>query len=191
MKMIVGLGNPGKQYENTRHNIGFMALDRLADSYGVSWSQETKFQAKVASAMVDGEKILLVKPMTYMNESGQAVEKMSQYYKIDPDNMLIIYDDLDLPTGKLRLRQSGSAGGHNGIKSIISHLGTSNFKRIRTGIDRPDKQSVVDYVLGELRSDEQDKLSSSFDYIQSAVDLWLQSDDFNQVMNRFNQKKEE
>lgn len=191
MKMIVGLGNPGKQYENTRHNIGFMALDRLADSYGVSWSQETKFQAKVASAMVDGEKILLVKPMTYMNESGQAVEKMSQYYKIDPDNMLIIYDDLDLPTGKLRLRQSGSAGGHNGIKSIISHLGTSNFKRIRTGIDRPDKQSVVDYVLGELRRDEQDKLSSSFDYIQSAVDLWLQSNDFNQVMNRFNQKKED
>lgn len=191
MKMIVGLGNPGKQYENTRHNIGFMALDRLADSYGVSWSQETKFQAKVASAMVDGEKILLVKPMTYMNESGQAVEKMSQYYKIDPDNMLIIYDDLDLPTGKLRLRQSGSAGGHNGIKSIISHLGTSKFKRIRTGIDRPDKQSVVDYVLGELRRDEQDKLSSSFDYIQSAVDLWLQSDDFNQVMNRFNQKKED
>ena len=191
MKMIVGLGNPGKQYENTRHNIGFMALDRLADSYGVSWSQETKFQAKVASAMVDGEKILLVKPMTYMNESGQAVEKMSQYYKIDPDNMLIIYDDLDLPTGKLRLRQSGSAGGHNGIKSIISHLGTSNFKRIRTGIDRPDKQSVVDYVLGELRRDEQDKLSSSFDYIQSAIDLWLQSNDFNQVMNRFNQKKED
>lgn len=191
MKMIVGLGNPGKQYENTRHNIGFMALDRLADSYGVSWSQETKFQAKVASAMVDGEKILLVKPMTYMNESGQAVEKMSQYYKIDPDNVLIIYDDLDLPTGKLRLRQSGSAGGHNGIKSIISHLGTSKFKRIRTGIDRPDKQSVVDYVLGELRRDEQDKLSSSFDYIQSAVDLWLQSDDFNQVMNRFNQKKED
>lgn len=191
MKMIVGLGNPGKQYENTRHNIGFMVLDRLADSYGVSWNQETKFQAKVASAMVDGEKILLVKPMTYMNESGQAVEKMSQYYKIDPDNMLIIYDDLDLPTGKLRLRQSGSAGGHNGIKSIISHLGTSKFKRIRTGIDRPDKQSVVDYVLGELRCDEQDKLSSSFDYIQSAVDLWLQSDDFNQVMNRFNQKKED
>lgn len=191
MKMIVGLGNPGKQYETTRHNVGFMAIDQVASDYQLNWSLDTKFQAKVATAIINGEKVLFVKPMTYMNESGRAVEAIRHYYKVDPVDILIIYDDLDLPTGKLRLRQSGSAGGHNGIRSIIAQLGKQNFKRLRIGIDRPKQQSVVDYVLGKVTDDEKEKLDAAFARAQEAVEDWIQQDDFNKVMNQFNQKKED
>lgn len=191
MKMIVGLGNPGKQYETTRHNVGFMAIDQVASDHQLNWSLDTKFQAKVATAIINGEKVLFVKPMTYMNESGRAVEAIRHYYKVDPVDILIIYDDLDLPTGKLRLRQSGSAGGHNGIKSIIAQLGKQNFKRLRIGIDRPKQQSVVDYVLGKVTDDEKEKLDAAFARAQEAVEDWIQQDDFNKVMNQFNQKKED
>lgn len=191
MKMIVGLGNPGKQYETTRHNVGFMAIDQVASDHQLNWSLDTKFQAKVATAIINGEKVVFVKPMTYMNESGQAVEAIRHYYKVDPADILILYDDLDLPIGKLRLRQSGSAGGHNGIKSIIAQLGKQNFKRLRIGIDRPKQQSVVDYVLGKVTDDEKEKLDAAFTRAQEAVEKWIQQDDFNKVMNQFNQKKED
>lgn len=191
MKMIVGLGNPGKQYETTRHNVGFMAIDQVASDHQLNWSLDTKFQAKVATAIINGEKVVFVKPMTYMNESGRAVEAIRHYYKVDPADILILYDDLDLPIGKLRLRQSGSAGGHNGIKSIIAQLGKQNFKRLRIGIDRPKQQSVVDYVLGKVTDDEKEKLDAAFTRAQEAVEKWIQQDDFNKVMNQFNQKKED
>lgn len=189
MKMIVGLGNPGKQYEDTRHNIGFMAIDSLADEKQVPLNVQTKFQASIGSTFLNNEKVLLVKPLTYMNESGRAVRAISDYYGIEPEDILIIHDDLDLPTGRLRLRQKGSAGGHNGIKSLIQQLDTPSFKRLRIGIDRPQKQSVVDYVLGRFSNEEKEQLAPALDKAKQAIVSWAETDNFNQVMNTFNQKE--
>lgn len=135
MKLIVGLGNPGKEYENTRHNCGFMAIDYLAQDLGVTINQ-AKFKGLYAKIKVEGEDVILLKPQTYMNLSGESVSEVMKFFKIDKEDVLVIYDDLDLPVGKIRIRANGSAGGHNGIKSLIAHLNGQDFKRIRIGIDR-------------------------------------------------------
>ena len=131
VKMIVGLGNPGSKYHETRHNIGFMAIDRLAKVFNVTFSEEKNFKAEVGSCFVNGEKVYLVKPTTFMNNSGIAIHALLTYYNIDIKDFLVIYDDLDMEVGRIRLRQKGSAGGHNGIKSIIAHTGTQAFDRIK------------------------------------------------------------
>src|SRR5437868_4206745 len=155
MKLIVGLGNPGKQYDQTRHNIGFAVIDELAHRFHISLDQ-AKFKGIYGSTMVNGEKVFLLKPLTYMNLSGESIGPLMDYFQIDLEDLLVIYDDLDLPVGKIRLRQKGSAGGHNGIKSTISHLGTQEFNRIRIGIDRPQQgMSIPDYVLGKFPEQEQ------------------------------------
>ena len=154
MKLIVGLGNPGKQYEQTRHNIGFIVIDKLAEKLNIQLHQ-AKFKGLFGSGLVEGEKVLLLKPLTYMNLSGESIRAIMDFYQIDIEDLVVIYDDLDLPAGRIRLRQRGSAGGHNGIKSTISHLGTQEFNRIRVGINRPTNgMAITDYVLGRFSEEE-------------------------------------
>lgn len=186
MKLIVGLGNPGREYEQTRHNMGFMTIDELSRSMAIPLNQ-AKLKGLYGIGVFNGEKILLLKPMTYMNLSGESVRAVMDYYKIDLDDFLVIYDDLDLPVGKIRLRQKGSAGGHNGIKSIIQHLGTQAFKRIRIGIDHPQNgMSIPDYVLGRFPKEEQAQILAAVKRSAQACEQWL-TKPFLQVMNEFNQ----
>ncbi len=184
MKLIVGLGNPGKEYEKTRHNVGFMVMDCLADDFRVSINTK-KFKGEYVKLKYQGEDIILLKPMTYMNNSGEAVSQVMNFFKIDVDDLLVIYDDMDMPTGKLRLRQSGSAGGHNGVKSIIAHVGTQNFKRIRVGIDKHPQIPVVDYVLGRFTKEQQPLIEDGIQKAAQAVQMMLDKD-FVAAMNAFN-----
>lgn len=186
MKLFVGLGNPGRQYENTRHNIGFEVIDALSDQFNIPLSQ-AKFKGIYGNGMIKGEKVILLKPLTYMNLSGESIRAVMDYYDIDIEDLLVVYDDLDLPTGKIRLRQKGSAGGHNGIKSTIAHTGTQEFKRIRVGISRPQNgMAVVDYVLGRFTKEEQPDMMQAVKKACDACDEWLDKP-FLQVMNTYNQ----
>ena len=153
MKMIVGLGNVGSRYDGTRHNTGFMVVDELANRNQIEINKE-KDEAMIGQGMIDGEKVLLVKPLTFMNDSGRAVRPLMDFYKIDVDDLVIVQDDLDMEVGRVRLRQKGSAGGHNGIKSIIQHVGTQDFKRVKVGIGRPKIMTIVDWVLGRFTPTE-------------------------------------
>ncbi|EUJ21284.1 peptidyl-tRNA hydrolase [Listeria grandensis FSL F6-0971] len=184
MKMIVGLGNPGKKYERTRHNVGFMVVDELSFRYQTPW-KKSKFNGMTSSIVVNGEKMLLVKPLTFMNLSGECVRPLMDYYDISVDDVMIIYDDLDLPTGKIRLRQKGSAGGHNGMKSLIQHLKTQEFNRIRVGVDRPANGDIINYVLGDFPKAEQADIIDAIKKSADAVEAWS-SKDFAEVMNQFN-----
>lgn len=185
MKLIVGLGNPGREYELTRHNIGFMAIDELAKRWNISLNEQ-KFKGVFGAGFVNGEKVILLKPLTYMNLSGESIRPLMDYYKIDVEDFVVLYDDLDIPVGKLRLRMKGSAGGHNGVKSTISHLGTQEFQRIRMGIDRPKNgMRVVDYVLGRFTSEEIPDVNHSIEKAADACEEWLNKP-FLQIMNTFN-----
>lgn len=184
MKLIVGLGNPGKDYENTRHNVGFMVMDRLSDVLNVSIST-SKFKGEYVKFKYHGEDVILLKPMTYMNNSGESVIQVMNYFKIDVADLLVVYDDMDMPTGKLRLRESGSAGGHNGIKSLIAHVGTQSFKRIRVGIDKHPRIKVVDYVLGHFSKEEHPLIDEGVENAVKAIQMYLDKD-FVAAMNTFN-----
>ncbi|MED4533446.1 aminoacyl-tRNA hydrolase [Metabacillus fastidiosus] len=185
MKLIIGLGNPGKQYESTRHNVGFMAIDQLSDRLNIPLDR-TKFNGLYGIGHISGEKVILLKPLTYMNLSGECIHPLMEYYEVDDDEIVVIYDDLDIPTGKIRLRTKGSAGGHNGIKSMIHHLGTQQFNRVRVGIDRPSNgMTITDYVLGRFTEEEQADIQSAIKQSAEACEKWLTTD-FNQVMNEFN-----
>lgn len=186
MKCIVGLGNPGKKYAKTRHNIGFMIIEELANRHGWKLTKK-KFNSKFAVEMLGDEKVLLLAPQTYMNLSGEALGPLMSYYGIDIEDIVIIYDDLDLPTGKIRLRQKGGHGGHNGIRSVIDHVGTKEFKRIRVGIGRPTNQApIIDYVLGTFDKEEKEDAISSIKKATDACETWINKP-FNEVMNEFNQ----
>lgn len=184
MKLIVGLGNPGKEYENTRHNVGFMVMDRLSDVFNVSIST-SKFKGEYVKFKYHGEDIIFLKPMTYMNLSGESVIQVLHYFKMSADDLLVIYDDLDMPTGKLRLRESGSAGGHNGVKSIIAQLKTQSFKRIRVGIDKHPRIKVVDYVLGHFTKEQQPLIDEGVENAVKAVEMYLDQG-FTAAMNHYN-----
>lgn len=184
MKLIVGLGNPGKEYENTRHNVGFMTMDRLSHDLNVSIST-SKFKGEYVKFKYHGEDIILLKPMTYMNNSGESIIQVMNYFKIDVKDLLVVYDDMDMPTGKLRLRETGSAGGHNGMKSIIAHVGTQSFKRIRVGIDKHPRIPVVDYVLGHFSKDEKPLIDEGIENAVQAIKMYLDKD-FVSAMNTFN-----
>ncbi len=187
MKMIVGLGNPGKKYEQTRHNIGFLVINHLIYEFGIDTKSSTssKFNAIITEALVDRSKVLLVKPLTYMNLSGEAVRPILDWYKIDIDDMVMIYDDLDLPLGKVRFREKGSAGGHKGVNSIIQHTGTSSIKRVKIGIDHPQNRTVVDYVLTPFTQDEKPKIEESIYLTSKALMEWLRGAEFKQIMNTY------
>lgn len=185
MKCIVGLGNPGAKYTNTRHNIGFLAIDALAEKHGIKLS-ESKFKALFGTGMINGERVVLVKPLTYMNLSGEAVRPLLDFYKIAVEDVLVIYDDLDLPLEKLRLRSKGSAGGHNGVKSLIQHLGTQEIKRLKLGVGRPPAPiQVIDWVLMNFSKAEQGSLQH---VLNASVDVATDFIDtpFLALMNRYN-----
>ncbi|KOS63051.1 aminoacyl-tRNA hydrolase [Lysinibacillus agricola] len=185
MKIIVGLGNPGKPYEQTRHNIGFDVIDALAEKWGTPLTN-SKFNGMYATVHRPEGKVLLVKPLTYMNLSGECVGPLMNYFDIDVEELIVIYDDLDLETGKLRLRQKGSAGGHNGIKSLIQHLGTQEFNRIRVGVNRPPAgMKVADYVLSKFSKEDQAVVGDAIEKCVNAVEASL-SKPFLDVMNHFN-----
>ncbi|MBC5638407.1 aminoacyl-tRNA hydrolase [Ornithinibacillus sp. BX22] len=185
MKCIVGLGNPGKKYQNTRHNIGFMVIDELVARHNLDLNK-TKFKGLYTITTLKGEKVLLLEPQTYMNLSGESLRPLMEYYDIELEDVLVIYDDLDLPTGKIRLRQKGGHGGHNGIRSIIDQLGTKDFKRIRLGVGRPVSPiPVVDYVLGAFPKEEEALVKESITNAANACERWLEQS-FEEVMNEFN-----
>ncbi|MFS0784146.1 aminoacyl-tRNA hydrolase [Bacillus sp. 1P06AnD] len=185
MKLIVGLGNPGKDYERTRHNIGFEVIDELSKRWNITLS-ETKHKGLYGAGYVNGQKVILLKPLTYMNLSGESIRAVMDYFKIDMDDIVILYDDLDLGVGKIRLRQKGSAGGHNGIKSTIAHLGTQEFNRIRIGIGRPQNgMSITNYVLGRFLPEEWADLAPVIDHSAKACEAFLEKP-FLQVMNSYN-----
>lgn len=184
MKLIIGLGNPGKEYEKTRHNTGFMVLDRLAEKLNTTIEQN-KFNGLYTKCKYKGEDVILLKPQTFMNLSGESVRKMMDFYKIDLEDIIVIYDDMDMPVGKLRLRQNGSAGGHNGIKNIILHTGSQNFCRIRVGIGRHPYMKVVDYVLSRFNSDESSAIEKGIEDASDAV-VDILDHDFVYAMNKYN-----
>jgi PTH1 family peptidyl-tRNA hydrolase len=185
MLLIVGLGNPGREYEHTRHNVGFKVIDELAKRWQIS-SVQVKFKGLLAEHRAFGTKILLLKPLTYMNLSGESIRQVMDFYKLNAGQLLIIYDDLDTPTGEIRLRLKGSSGGHNGIKSIIQHVGTEEFSRIRVGIGRPPQGvKVVQYVLENFHNDELGPVQDAIERSAEAVGKALQLP-FDQVMTQFN-----
>ncbi|MEJ1294715.1 aminoacyl-tRNA hydrolase [Latilactobacillus sakei] len=185
MKMIVGLGNPGSKYAKTKHNIGFMVIDQLCEKYNVTLNKHD-FEAEYGSFKYEGETVLLVKPLTFMNDSGRSVGPLMSYYQVGIDELLVIQDDMDLTMGKLRLRQKGSAGGHNGIKSIIAHTKSQTFKRLKIGIQHPQKSTVVNWVLTPFDKDGAPVINQAIDQAREAIDDWCQNDDFMKTMNKFN-----
>ena len=178
MKMIVGLGNPGKQYERTRHNSGFMAIDKVAEKLNLNIDKK-----EFAALTAKNNQVILVKPQTYMNNSGEAVSQIMKYYHIDINDLLIIYDDLDLKYGQLRLRLKGSSGGHNGIKSIINYIHSENFKRIRIGIEKNPLIETADYVLGKVEKDKQQLFDDSIEKASQAAIEFI-TDEFEKIMNK-------
>lgn len=187
MKLIVGLGNPGKDYEKTRHNIGFLAVDKLAEDLGIDITKN-KFRALYGEGNCKGEKVVLIKPLTYMNLSGESLSQAIQWYKPNLEDIFVIYDDMDLPVGKLRLRTKGSAGGHNGIKSLIQHLGTQEFNRIRIGVGRPHPGSdVIKHVLTNFRKEEWPDVDEAVSKMKPLIECIIDQN-FTIAMNRFNTK---
>ncbi|MDR0690520.1 MAG: aminoacyl-tRNA hydrolase [Streptococcaceae bacterium] len=187
MKMIVGLGNPGEKYLNTRHNVGFITIDKIAYREGISFKHEKIFEADVASFFVGVEKVYLVKPTTFINESGRAVKPLMTYFNIPLSDLVIIYDDLDMDVGRVRLRMKGSAGGHNGVKSLIYYLDTQKFNRIKLGIGHPGQgQFVVNYVLGNFLKEEKEVMNNALKTTVDAVSYFSHGHSFMETMNRFN-----
>ncbi|HEO6017914.1 TPA: aminoacyl-tRNA hydrolase [Streptococcus agalactiae] len=187
VKMIVGLGNPGSKYNDTKHNIGFMTVDRIVKKLDVNFTEDKNFKAEIGSDFINGEKIYFIKPTTFMNNSGIAVKALLTYYNISIKDMIIIYDDLDMEVGKIRFRQKGSAGGHNGIKSIIAHLGTQEFDRIKVGIGRPNgRMTVINHVLGKFDKNDEIMISNTLDKVDNAVNYYLQTNDFQKTMQKYN-----
>ena len=186
MHMIVGLGNPGKQYEFTRHNAGFLCLDYLAAKNNIKVNK-IKFKSLVGEGNISGEKVILLKPTTFMNLSGEAVVQAAGFYKIDVSDIIVVYDDISLPLGSLRIRERGSAGSHNGMKNIIYLLGKDNFPRIRLGVGANGDRDLADYVLGKFSKEELKDFSSSVEDAVDAISYMLKGDT-QKAMNLYNKK---
>lgn len=183
MFLIVGLGNPGREYENTRHNIGFAAVDVLAEKYNIDVNR-TKFKGEYGEGFINGNKVILLKPYTFMNLSGESVREAIDFYKLTEEQVLIIYDDISLELGRLRIREKGSAGGHNGIKSIINHMGTDVFTRIKIGVGAP-KGDLVNHVLGRFSKEEVNILKQTLDAVTEAT-AEIIDNGAKEAMNKFN-----
>ena len=187
MFLIVGLGNPEKKYETTFHNMGFLAVGDAAEKLGVKFKKK-ECEASVAEAFVGGERVILARPVTYMNASGRAVKQLMAKYKVPPENLLVIYDDFDLPKGKLRIRATGSAGTHNGMRSIIGEIGTSEFPRIRIGIKDPEVNiPIINYVLADIRKEDYPLFADACGRAADAAIRFAKGETIENVMNAFNQ----
>ncbi|MDO5403662.1 MAG: aminoacyl-tRNA hydrolase [Eubacteriales bacterium] len=185
MYIIAGLGNPGKEYMGTRHNAGFSCIDELADKYNIS-VDTVKFKGLIGKGIIAGEKVILVKPLTYMNLSGECIRQVMDYYKCGIDDLLVIFDDISLEPGRLRIRAKGSAGGHNGIKSIIGNIGSDRFKRIKYGVgDKPKGWDLADWVLGRFPKELYPQLRTGNENACMAVECIL-SEGIEAAMNKFN-----
>jgi PTH1 family peptidyl-tRNA hydrolase len=187
IKLIVGLGNPGAKYAHSRHNVGFMVVDRLAHVEGIAFSRR-RFNALLAEGEIGPERVIVAKPQTFMNSSGVAVGKLFGFYKVRPEDLIVIYDDLDLPLGKTRLRTRGSAGGHHGMESIIAAIGTSEFPRLRIGIGRPNPDADIDHVLSPFTAEEDRVIKEAIERAAKTVEVWL-SEGITLAMNRFNSQQ--
>ena len=188
MYIIVGLGNPTSQYEGTRHNVGFDVIDAIADQYNITMDIR-KHRAFCGKGVIAGQKVILAKPQTYMNLSGESVRSLVEYYKIDEEEeLIVIYDDVSLDVGQLRIRKKGSAGGHNGIKNIIAHLGHSVFPRIKVGVgEKPKHYDLADYVLGHFNKEEQDIMAESYKKASQAIEMMV-TGEIDAAMNEDNKK---
>lgn len=187
MKLIIGLGNPGKEYEKNRHNVGFMTLDFLARELGGTFKLDTKLKAMISLISKDGLKYLLIKPMTYMNLSGESLRDVINFYKINISDILVISDDIDSPVGRIRIREKGMAGGHNGLKSIILNIGTSEFKRIKIGIGRSEYIPVSDYVLGNFSNDDLALINKSIVIASDAIKDFTCDIEFQKIASKYSE----
>ena len=187
MIIIAGLGNPTKEYEGTRHNVGFQVIDKIAEKYNIAVDAK-KGRAYVGKGIIEGQKVLLVKPQTYMNLSGESVVDICNYYNVDLENVIVIYDDIDLDVGKIRIRKKGSGGTHNGMRSIIKCLGSNEFPRVRVGISKPKNgQDLADFVLSRFAKEDEKSLNESFENAVAAIDCAIRQD-LDLAMNRYNVK---
>lgn len=187
MKIIIGLGNPTREYQATRHNIGFDAITRLCDDYSIRLDSR-EHKALCGRGCIAGEKVILAQPQTYMNLSGESVRELVDYYKLTNEDIIVIYDDIHLAVGQLRVRKKGSAGGHNGIKNIIAQLGTEEFMRIRVGVgEKPEKWDLVDYVLGRFPKEEEPVIREALERVSKACECII-ADGIEAAMNRYNQR---
>lgn len=185
MYVVVGLGNPGKQYDHTRHNVGFDVIDILAKEYDISVSK-IKHKALIGEGRIGTEKVLLVKPQTYMNLSGETLIDIYKYYKVDLSNIIVIYDDIDLDVGKIRIRKKGSGGTHNGMRSIVKCLGSTDFPRVRVGVSKPmPGQNLADFVLSRFRKEESDNIADGLEKSAKAVDAIIR-ENIDNAMNKYN-----
>lgn len=185
MYIIAGLGNPGKKYENTRHNIGFITMDYLAERHDIKINK-IKHKALVGEGRIAGQKVLLVKPQTYMNLSGESLREVMDYYKVDIEDMIVVYDDIDLPAGTVRIRKKGSAGTHNGMRSIVQHLG-QDFPRIRMGIGNDRRGDLVDFVLGGFSKEDREVLEPAVERAALAIESYV-DEGIEKAMNKYNIK---
>ena len=187
MYLIAGLGNPGKEYVNTRHNAGFMTIDRLSELFDIDVSAK-KLNGLIGKGVIDGKKVILAKPQTFMNSSGDCIAPLNEYFK--PDKLIVVYDDITLDVGGIRVRKAGSSGGHNGMKSIIQRLGTEEFERVRVGIgEKPPRMDLADWVLGHFKKEDEEPLKAAIDDAVTALRMML-NDETDEAMNRFNRKVE-
>lgn len=185
MFLIIGLGNPEKDYGNTRHNMGFNVINKIAEKYNIEINK-TKFKALFGSGNINNEKVVLLKPQTFMNLSGESVKEAIDFYKIDLENILIIYDDIDLNPGKIRIKKSGGPGTHNGMRSIVQNLGTENFARLRVGIGKPEGHiDLVEYVIGHINQEDKDLLENGVDLAVKAIDTII-DENIDVAMNMYN-----
>ncbi|EJT6542315.1 aminoacyl-tRNA hydrolase [Clostridium perfringens] len=183
MILIVGLGNLGKQYEQTRHNIGFDVIDYMANKYNIDVNRE-KFKGICGEGFIENKKVILLKPLTYMNLSGESIRELANFYKLEDDEIIVVYDDISLDIGRLRIREKGSAGGHNGIKSIIQNLGGDKFPRVKVGVGQP-KDNLVNHVLGKFSKEDREHIEKVIPVVSDAI-VEIVKNDAKESMNKFN-----
>lgn len=183
MILIVGLGNPGKQHEQTRHNIGFDVIDYMANKYNIDVNRE-KFKGICGEGFIENKKVILLKPLTYMNLSGESIRELANFYKLEDDEIIVVYDDISLDIGRLRIREKGSAGGHNGIKSIIQNLGGDKFPRVKVGVGQP-KDNLVNHVLGKFSKEDREHIEKVIPVVSDAI-VEIVKNDAKESMNKFN-----
>ena len=185
MYLIIGLGNPESDYSNTRHNMGFNTINKLAEEYKINVNKN-KFKGLYGSGIIEGEKVILLKPQTFMNLSGESIKEVVDFYKIDLDNLIVIYDDIDIEPGKIKIKKFGGPGTHNGMKSVVQELKTENFKRVRVGIGMPnDKSNLIEYVIGAIPEDDKEKLKEGVVLAKDAV-VEILKNGIDIAMNKFN-----